>query len=60
MATLTSKIRKIIDKLEEIEIQEATLTKQLEKVIQKKEKLQQKLQDLINKTNSNKNSSGDE
>jgi len=55
MPTLSSKIRKVFEELEEVEKQEITLTKQLEKTLQKKEKLQQKLQELVNKTIPKKN-----
>ena len=52
--TITTKIRKILEQLEEVEREEKQLYKQLEKIENKKKKLQEKLQDYINKINGTK------
>ena len=50
--TLTSKIKKVLEQLEEVEREEKALYKQIEKIENKKYKLKEKLQEYINKINN--------
>jgi len=52
--TITSKIKKILEQIEELEREEKALYKQLDKIETKRQKLQAKLQEYINKINNAK------
>ena len=52
--TITSKIKKILEQIEELEREEKALYKQLDKIETKRQKLQEKLQEYVDKINNAK------